>query len=168
MTTPIARPHFVYVTYISTTPEALWQALTDPDFTQRYWFGFRVDARGGKDGRMTAINPDGVQVHDDPILESDPPRRLVYGWKSLYDEFRDEAPSRVSFDLEPRGEQVKLTVTHEDFVPGSKMFPRISEGWPAVLSSLKSLLETGKPLTPATKATCKDAAQEPNKAAEAA
>ena len=142
----MSTPRFVYVTYIATTPEKLWQALTEPEFTVRYWFGFRVDARGEAGSRMTALSPSGASVHDDAILESDPPRRLVYEWKSLYEEFKDERASRVTFELEPKKDQVKLTVTHEDFEPGSRMFPRISEGWPAVLSSLKSFLETGQGL----------------------
>lgn len=147
----MSKPRFVYVTYIATTPEKLWQALTDPEMTVTYWFGFRVDASGKAGARMTARDPSGKLVHDDPIIESDPPRRLVYGWKSLYEEFKGERPSRVTFELEPKPGQVKLTVTHEDFDTDSRMFPRISEGWPAVLSSLKSVLETGSAL-PSTKA----------------
>jgi uncharacterized protein YndB with AHSA1/START domain len=145
------KPTFVYVTYIATTPEKLWEALTDPSFTVRYWFGFRVDARGKAGARMTAVNPSGVLVHDDAILESDPPRRLVYEWKSLYEEFKDEPVSRVSFEIEPKADHVKLTVIHDDFDEGSLMFQKISDGWPAVLSNLKSLLETGKPMTPLQK-----------------
>lgn len=153
----MSKPRFVYVTYIATTPEKLWQALTDPEMTPFYWFGFRVDVRGKAGGRMTAHDRSGKLVHDDPIIESDPPHRLVYAWKSLYDEFKDERPSRVTFELEPKPGQVKLTVTHEDFEPESRMFPRISEGWPAVLSSLKSYLETGTAL-PSTKAQTGDEA----------
>jgi uncharacterized protein YndB with AHSA1/START domain len=144
----MSKPSFVYVTYIATTPEKLWQALTDPQFTEQYWFGFRVDAQGKAGDRMTALSPSGTRVHDDKILVSEPPRRLVYEWKSLYEEFKEERPSRVTFEIEPKKGQVKLTVIHDGFEAGSKMFPRISEGWPAVLSSLKSFLETGRGLTP--------------------
>ena len=81
------------------------------------------------------------------VLESDPPRRLVYSWHSIFDEeMIKERPSRVTFVLEPSNGAVKLTVTHEDFAEGSKTLPSISEGWPIVLCSLKSILETGKPL----------------------
>jgi quinol monooxygenase YgiN/uncharacterized protein YndB with AHSA1/START domain len=142
----MSKPSFVYITFIATTPEKLWQALTDPDFTAQYWFGYRVDARGRPGERMTALSPDGTRMHDDNILASDPPRRLVYEWKSLYEEFKGERASRVTFVIEQKNDQVKLTVTHDDFDMGSKMFPRISEGWPAVLSSLKSFLETGTAL----------------------
>jgi uncharacterized protein YndB with AHSA1/START domain len=144
----MGKPTFVYVTYIATSPEKLWQALTDPLLTEQYWFGFRVDARGKAGDRMTALSPGGAQVHDDKILVSDPPRRLVYEWRSLYEEFKDERASRVTFEIEPKKDQVKLTVTHDDFEIDSAMFPRISEGWPAVLSSLKTFLETGHGLAP--------------------
>jgi uncharacterized protein YndB with AHSA1/START domain len=97
---------------------------------------------------MTALSPSGTRVHDDKILLSEPPRRLVYEWKSLYEEFKEERPSRVTFEIEPKKGQIKLTVIYDGFEAGSKMFPRISEGWPAVLSSLKSFLETGRGLTP--------------------
>jgi uncharacterized protein YndB with AHSA1/START domain len=141
-----AKPQFVYVTYIATTPEKVWEALTKPDLSEKYWFGYRVQADGKAGDRMTAINPAGRQAHDDPILESDPPRRLVYGWKPLYKDMPDERPSRVTFVLEPFKGQTRLTVTHDEFDEDSKIFGMISKGWPAVLSSLKSFLETGKGL----------------------
>jgi uncharacterized protein YndB with AHSA1/START domain len=144
----MSRPHFVYVTYIAATPELVWEALTKPDVTEKYWFGYRVTADGKAGARMTAVNPAGKKVHDDPIIESDPPRRLVYGWKSLYKELPDERPSRVTFVLEPLKGQTRLTVTHDDFDAGSRIFEMISKGWPAVLSSLKSFLETGRGLEP--------------------
>lgn len=144
----MSKPQFVYVTYIASTMERVWQALTDPDISEKYWFGYRVDARGKAGDRMTAVNPAGQQAHDDPIIESDPPRRLVYGWKPLYKDVPDERPSRVTFELAPFKGQVRLTVTHDEFDEGSKVFPMISKGWPAVLSSLKSFLETGRGLEP--------------------
>ena len=97
---------------------------------------------------MTAFSPAGVKAHDDPIIESDPPRRLVYGWKPLYKDLPDERMSRVTFELEPFKDQTRLTVMHDDFDEGSIMFRMISKGWPAVLSSLKSFLETGQGLAP--------------------
>jgi uncharacterized protein YndB with AHSA1/START domain len=142
------KPSFVYVVYIATSPEKVWQALTNPDFSEKYWFGYRVQADGKAGERMTAINPAGHLAHDDPILESDPPRRLVYGWKPLYKDMPDERPSRVTFVLEPFKGQTRLTVTHDEFDEGSKIFGMISKGWPAVLSSLKSFLETGRGLEP--------------------
>ena len=142
----MSKPVFVYVTYIAAPPERVWEALTRPDVSEKFWFGYRVNAAGRPGERMTAYDPAGRQVHDDPIIESDPPRKLVYGWKSLYKELPDERPSRVIFLLEPLKGQTRLTVTHDDFDEGSRMFEMISKGWPAVLSSLKSFLETGRGL----------------------
>jgi uncharacterized protein YndB with AHSA1/START domain len=141
------KPKFVYVTYIAAPPERVWEALTKPDISEKYWFGYRVAADGKPGDHMTATSPAGKLSHRDPILESDPPRRLVYGWKAL-DKLPDERASRVTFDLAPFKGQTRLTVIHDDFVEGSKMFEMISKGWPAVLSSLKSFLETGRGLEP--------------------
>jgi len=140
------KPTFVYVTYIAASPERVWEALTQSEMSEKYWFGYRVDASGKAGERMTAVNPAGRLAHDDPIIESDPPRKLVYGWKPLYRDMPEERPSRVTFLLEPFKGQTRLTVTHDEFDEGSKIFGMISNGWPAVLSSLKSFLETGRGL----------------------
>ena len=144
----MSKPTFVYVTYIAAAPDKVWQALTRANLSEQYWFGYRVDASGKPGEHMTAFSPAGVKAHDDPIIESDPPRRLVYGWKPLYKDLPDERMSRVTFELEPFKDQTRLTVTHDDFDEGSIMFRMISKGWPAVLSSLKSFLETGQGLAP--------------------
>ena len=144
----MSKPRFVYVTYIRTTPEKVWAALTDPEMTQKYWFGYRIAADGKPGDHMTAKDPHGKEVHRDPILVSDPPRRLVYGWKPLFKDMPDERPSRVTFELAPFKGQTRLTVIHDEFEEGSRIFEMISKGWPAVLSSLKSFLETGHGLQP--------------------
>lgn len=140
------KPTFVYVTYIAAPPEKVWQALTEPDLTEKYWFGFRVRANGKAGERMTARDPAGKEVHCDIILVSEPPRRLVYAWRPLYDEFKHERPSRVTIDITPMEGRVRLTVTHDDFDEDSAVFEKITVGWPSVLSSLKSYLETGRAL----------------------
>lgn len=144
----MSKPSFVYVIYIASTPEKVWQALTKPDITEQYWFGYRIAADGKAGDRMTAISPAGKRAHDDPILESDPPRRLSYSWRPLYKGMDGERPSRVTFTIEPLKNQVRLTMVHDDFDEGSKVFESIKGGWPAVLSSLKSLLESGRGLEP--------------------
>ncbi len=144
----MGKPKFVYVTFIRATPEKVWEALTKANLTEKYWFGYRVSADGKPGDYMTATSPAGQQAHHDPILESDPPRRLVYGWKPLYKDLPHERPSRVTFELKPIKGQTRLSVTHDDFDEGSKIFEMISGGWPAVLSSLKSFLETGQGLEP--------------------
>jgi uncharacterized protein YndB with AHSA1/START domain len=142
----MSEPKFVYVTYIATTPQALWQALTDGAFTRRYWFGTTVESDWTVGSRVT-FRSNG-ELHDSgEVLEYEPYRRLSYTWRVEFHEvFRRERPSRVTFELEPVGGEVKLTVTHDEFEPGSKVFGAVSNGWPLVLSSLKSLLETGHAL----------------------
>jgi uncharacterized protein YndB with AHSA1/START domain len=139
-------PTFVYVSYIRTTPEKLWQALTDSAFTRRYWFGHSIESDWKPGSPIRFITADACDVRGE-ILVSEPHRRLSYSWHVDYDEaFRGEKPSRVNFALEIVGPEVKLTVTHDDFAAESKVYPAISSGWPMVLASLKSLLETGEGL----------------------
>jgi uncharacterized protein YndB with AHSA1/START domain len=140
----MSKPQFVYVTYIETTPEKLWEALTSSDFTRRYWFGSEVRS-DWKVGSPFALVMDGKTTDTGEILEADRPRRLSYSFKhELYEELRNEPTSRVTFTLEPFGSLVKLTVAHDGLVEGGKYLGAISNGWPAILSGLKSLLETGK------------------------
>ena len=138
----MSKPEFVYTTYIETTPEKLWQALTDGDFTERYWFGHRVtsDWKAGSSYRFAS---QGVPNIEGKVLVSDPPRQLSYSWDSCSPEAQRERTSRVTFDLEPRGKIVKLTVTHDELDERGVTLRNISGGWPMVLASLKSLLETG-------------------------
>ena len=143
-TTISERPKFVYVIYIASSPEKVFEALTRPDITEKYWFGFRVAASGPAGATFTAQSPGGDKFNKGVILESDPPRRLAYTWHPQYDDDKHERPSRVTFDIEAFKGQVRLTIVHDDFDAGSKMFIGISKGWPAVLSSLKSYLENGR------------------------
>lgn len=139
-------PEFVYTTYIRTTPDKLWHALTDADFTRKYWMDCTLTS-DWKAGSRMKMERGGEIKNDCVILESDPPRRLSYSWVSIFDEeMKKEKPSRVTYVIEPRGEMVRLVVTHEGFADDSKTLQSISTGWPMVLSSLKSILETGKPL----------------------
>jgi uncharacterized protein YndB with AHSA1/START domain/DNA-binding transcriptional ArsR family regulator len=151
------KPTFVYTTYIETTPERLWQALTDPAFTERYWGAtFDTDWKAGSTmtwHQFDATIADPAQV----VLESEPYHRLSYTWHTMTPELATsldlsedareriaaEQRSKVSFDIEPQGELVKLTVVHDGFEPGSTMASMVSQGWPRVLSNLKTLLETG-------------------------
>jgi uncharacterized protein YndB with AHSA1/START domain len=142
----MSKPQFVYVTYIETTPEKLWRALTSSEFTARYWFGAEVRSDWAI-GSPFALLMDGEATDSGEILEADPPRRLSYSFKHhKFAELRDEPTSRVVFTLEPFGNLVKLTLLHDGFVEGGKYLGAISNGWPAILSGLKSLLETGKVL----------------------
>jgi uncharacterized protein YndB with AHSA1/START domain len=140
------KPEFVYVTYIETTPEKLWQALTDPDFTERYWFNVRLRSDWKVGSSFEMVRHDGSVSDAGKVVEYDPPRRLAYTFVNLSDTYKNEPPALATFVLEPWGKLVKLTLTQEGFVEGGKFLQGISKGWPAILSGLKSLLETGRPI----------------------
>jgi uncharacterized protein YndB with AHSA1/START domain len=142
----MSKPEFVYVTYIETTPEKLWHALTDGNFTERYWFGARLKSDWKVGSTFEMLRGDGTVSDAGKVVEYDPPRRLAYTFVNLSDKYKDDLPALATFVLEPYGKLVKLTLTHQGFRDGSKFFAGISRGWPAILSSLKSVLETGKPL----------------------
>jgi len=144
------KPSFVYVTLISTTPEKLWAAITDPNFTTQYWGGTSIES-DWKVGSPIIFRWGGKIIHNDTIVKCEPPRLLSYSFHPLHDEeMRADRPSRVTFEIEEyevksgQGPVVKLTVTHDDFPEKSIVFPKISNGWPDILSSLKTLLETGR------------------------
>ena len=146
MTTMTATTTQVYELFIKATPEQIWEAITTPEFTARYFYGARIQ---NANGRRIAHGPEGEVWGDEPIFESDPPRRLVHGWRSLYDpELADEEPSRVTWEIESHdGGFSKLTVVHDQLEGAPKTAESVSgAGWMMVLSGLKTLLETGKPL----------------------
>ena len=130
------RPEFVYVTYIETTPEKLWQALTSSEFSKRYWFNTELQS-DFKVGSPFALVMDGTTTDVGEILEADPPRRLSYTFHHVLNEAaRKEPPTKVVFTLEKHGNLVKLTLTHENFAAGSLSFwtasPRDGRrSWPA-------------------------------------
>ena len=142
----MSKPEFVYVTYIETTPDKLWEALTSSDFTARYWLGARLESDWTVGSRFAMVRADGAVSDEGVVREYDRPRRLSYDFVNIAEKYRHERPARATFVLEPHGKLVKLTLTHEGFDEGSKMLLAISKGWPAILSSLKSILETGRPL----------------------
>jgi uncharacterized protein YndB with AHSA1/START domain len=142
----MSKPEFVYVTYIETTPEKLWQALTDPDFTERYWFGVRLRSDWKIGSAFEMVRKDGSVSDAGKVVEYDPPRRLAYTFVNLSDEYKGEPPALATFTLQSHGKLVKLTVTQQGFKKGGKFLAGISQGWPAILSSLKSLLERGHAL----------------------
>lgn len=143
----MAESRFVYVTYIRTTPEKLWQALTAPEFTRRYWCETWQECEWKVGASWRAMIPDGRVADSGEILEIEPYRKLVLSWHNQFvPEMRAEGPSRLTYELEPVGESVKLTLTHEMDRPDSQLIGAVSQGWPHLLASLKSLLETGESL----------------------
>ena len=138
---------FIYVMYISTSPETLWNAFIDPQMTAKYWQHENVsDWKPGSKWEHRCCDQKGTLVLVGEVIESSPPRRLVLTWAFPADEAREDKHSRVTLEIEPIQDVVRLTVTHDQLEPGSEMLQGITEGWPKVISSLKSLLETGRPL----------------------
>jgi len=143
---------FVYVTYIRTTPAKLWEALTNPKFTRAYWSGTVMDSKWTRGSTWKMVQPSGVVSDAGTILEAKKPSRLVIKWRNeFWPELKKEGHSRCIFDIEPYGEMTKLSVTHEVNKPKSKLVKAVSGGWPKILSSMKSYLETGKPFDVACK-----------------
>jgi uncharacterized protein YndB with AHSA1/START domain len=148
----MSKPKFVYVTYIRTTPEKLWAALTDPQTIRKYWFGMSVECEW-KPGSPWRLNfDDGRTADAGEILESVPPKRLVIHWQNQFKpELKAAGYTRCTMEIEMAdyypnqvGKAVKLTITHEaEAEQGAPMIEAVSGGWPKVLSNLKSLLETG-------------------------
>lgn len=138
---------FVYVTYIRTTPEKLWKALLDPEFTRRFWNETWQDCEWKPGATWRLMIPDGRVADAGEVVEIEPQRRLVLRWRNEFmPELREEGYSRMTYEIEKKGESVKLTVIHEMERGASKLIDAVSGGWPMILSSLKSLLETGQAL----------------------
>src|SRR5438445_243654 len=128
-----AVPSFVYTTYIETTADKLWHALTDGDFTERYWFGHRVTS-DWQVGSPYKFARQGAGAVEGTVLISDPPKRLAYSWDPCSPDAERERTSRLTFDPEPRGKTIKLTVTHDNLDEGGKTLRDISGGWPMEIS----------------------------------
>ena len=141
----MAKSTFVYVTYIRTTPEKLWSALTeDVDFMKQYWFGVHCESQWTAGSSWKMALPDGRIVDSGEIVEADPPRRLVIRWQHQdRPELKAEGESLCTMELDPTGPAVKLSITHTIEREPSKFIVAVSGGWPKVISNLKSLLETG-------------------------
>lgn len=146
---PKPASRFVYVTYIRTTPERLWSALTTAEFTRQYWLGTSVDADWKVGGAWKLIYPDGRMTDAGEIVEFEPSKRLAIRWRhELKPELKAEGWSLCTMEIEPTGEAVKLTVTHTIEREDSKFIVAVSGGWPQILSNLKSFLETGSTVLP--------------------
>jgi uncharacterized protein YndB with AHSA1/START domain len=140
----MSRSTFVYVSYIRTTPEKLWAALTDTERMKDYWFGCRAECDWKAGSPWKLIGPDDTVMDSGEIVEADPPRRLVIRWQNVFKpELAAEGPSLCTMLLEPSGAAVKLSITHSVDRDPSKMVAAVGGGWPKVISNLKSLLETG-------------------------
>jgi uncharacterized protein YndB with AHSA1/START domain len=141
------KDKFVYVTYIRSTPQKIWEALTKPEFCKQFWFGVILDSEWKTGSPWKMVFADGTVSDEGEILESDRPNRLVLKWQHrLFPEMKAEGWSRCTFDITKEGDLSKLSVVHEIDREHSKVIEGVSGGWPKILSSLKTFLESGKPL----------------------
>lgn len=139
----MTKPKLVYTTFIRSTSKKTWDAITKPEFTRKYWAGLANVSNWKKGSKWQHVADDNDVYIVGKVVESVPPKRLVVTWADP-DDLKDQ--SRVTFEIEPLKKNVRLTVTHDQFKPNSTMADKVSWGWPRVLSSLKSYLETGKAL----------------------
>ncbi|HXE17198.1 MAG TPA: SRPBCC family protein [Stellaceae bacterium] len=145
----MAESSFVYVTYIRTTPEKLWAALTSREFSRQYWLGGELDAEWKAGGDWKLSFPDGRVTDRGQIAELVPEKKIVFRWRhELRPELKEEGWALCTMELEQTGDAVKLTVTHGIERADSKLIVAVSGGWPQILSNLKSLLETGAVVLP--------------------
>jgi len=150
----MSRPKFVYVTYIRTTPARLWKALTDPEITCQYFCATRMESDWQPGSPWRMMIPDGRVADGGEVLEVEPERRMVLSWRNEFrPELKAEGYARLTYEIEQVGELIKLTVVHESDIPDSKLIEAVSNGWPLILASLKSLIETGEALD-ATRKWC--------------
>jgi uncharacterized protein YndB with AHSA1/START domain len=142
----MAKSTFVYVTYIATTPERLWSALTDADFMKQYWFGCHCESDWTAGSTWKLVRPDDRALDGGEIIEADPPHRLVIRWRHLdKPALVAEGDSICAMEIERSGSAVKLSITHSIDRDPSQFIAAVSGGWPKVISNLKSVLETGVP-----------------------
>jgi uncharacterized protein YndB with AHSA1/START domain len=140
---------FIYVTYIRTTPERLWFAITNPEFMRQYWLGASTELEGKVGGKWKITLPDGRIADIGEVVEFEPPKRLVLRWQNQFmPELKAEGWSLCTMEVAAEGEAAKLTVTHVIEREESKFIDAVSGGWPKILSNLKSLLETGATMLP--------------------
>jgi uncharacterized protein YndB with AHSA1/START domain len=140
----MARSTFVYVSYIRTTPQELWAALTDVEFMKQYWFGMHCESQWTAGSPWKMVSGDGGITDAGEIVEAEPPRRMVIRWRhERMPELKAEGDSLCTIELEPSGAAVKLSITHAIEREPSKFIAAVSNGWPGIISNLKSFLETG-------------------------
>lgn len=149
----MAKSTFVYVTYIRTTPEKVFDALRKPEFTRQYFFGATQESDWKVGSLWKMFGAEGAPTDSGEVLEFDPPRRFVLKWRNEFvPELKAEGYTRCAFDLEPQNGVTRLTVTHEMDLDNSKTIAGVSRGWPKILAGLKTLLETGQPMEGADQA----------------
>lgn len=143
------KNEFAYETYISASRERVWQALTNAEFTSQYFYATHVDSTWEAGAAVNYRYASGDVAVEGTVIEADPPKSLVISWHVLYDEAaKEEKPSRVTFSLQEGNGQTRLRIVHDQFPENTVVLDGISAGWPWIVASLKSLLETGQALPP--------------------
>jgi uncharacterized protein YndB with AHSA1/START domain/DNA-binding transcriptional ArsR family regulator len=143
---PMSAPKHVYEVYIRTTPERLWQAITDPAVTEAYYFNSRIQSDWQPGSPFEMRQADGRLDIDGEVIEAEPPRKLVHSFNLRWDPDVNDPPSRVTWEITPMGETCRLSLVHDGFASETRTFSETGGGWSLILSSLKSLLETGEAL----------------------
>jgi uncharacterized protein YndB with AHSA1/START domain len=136
----MTKPELVYVNHIRATPQKVWQALTDPAFTARYWYGARLESDWKVGSPITFVKPQG-EPDTGKVLVCEPPRKLSFSWHIVWGEMAKERDSRVTFTIEPDGDGVMLTLVHDDFETPSLVMETLKNGWKGILAGLKKTLE---------------------------
>ena len=140
----VGESNFVYVTFIRTTPEKLWSALTDPNQMKEYWFGMHFNTEWKEGAEWQMEFPDGRVADKGLILELDPPKRIQLKWRNEFrPELKAEGFALCTIEIEPYGDAVRLSIAHSMERAESKFIEAVSGGWPKIISNLKSLVETG-------------------------
>jgi uncharacterized protein YndB with AHSA1/START domain/DNA-binding transcriptional ArsR family regulator len=140
---PMSELKHVYEVYVAATPERVWQALTESEFTKQYYYGNSVESDWTPGSPMVYTNPDGSHSIECEVVEADPPKRLVH---TFFFPGTEESPSRCTWTIEPRGAASLLTLVHDEFDGETSTFKSVAHGWVPILSGLKTLLETGRPI----------------------
>lgn len=143
------KPKFVYVTYIAAPAEKVWEALTSTDWTSRYWSSAGIQSQWKPGSSISENAPDGEHRWHGQILSVEPPHRLTYTFDIREDgDGSEETATHVTYELTAQDDATRLTVTHENFSAENDIYDGVSGGWPAILSALKSLLESGEQRLP--------------------
>jgi uncharacterized protein YndB with AHSA1/START domain len=148
MVEAMEKPKHVYDVYIRATPERVWEAITTGEMTRKWFHGTRITGELRPGAKLQFLSDDGESAVDGEVVEVSPPSRFVHTWSSNWGpDFANDEPSRVTWEITPMGETTLLRLTHDDFAGETATYLSISQGWAPILSSLKSLLETGEPLS---------------------
>jgi uncharacterized protein YndB with AHSA1/START domain len=141
----MSRSAFTYALYVRAMPDQIWSALTQRELIKRYWFGATLESEWTAGASWRMVLPDGRTSDEGEVIEAEPGRKLVLQWRHVMNpDLEVEGASRCAITLVADGAATKLSVLHEMERPGSRLIAAVSDGWPRILSNLKSVVETGE------------------------